>query len=165
MLSELRKLLFGSNRIKTTNYSVRPAYQYSKRGVSATIVSYTATNTVEITLNDLAQVGRVIDAATQSGANTVQKLEYGLKNSRALRIQALREAAAEAKASVEAIAAGLGLRVLRVISAEEGVPEDGFAMKKKALPPLPQGPAPITPVEPGTIEVDATVILRVEIGE
>jgi hypothetical protein len=28
-----------------------------------------------------------------------------------------------------------------------------------------QGPAPTTPVDPGTIEVDATVMLRVEIGE
>jgi len=56
----------------------------------------------------------VIDTATQSGTNNIQKLEYKLKNSRAVRTQALREAAAEAKASVEAIAAGLGLsRVAR----------------------------------------------------
>jgi hypothetical protein len=69
---------------------------------------------VEITLDDLTQVGRVIDTATQSGTNNIQKLEYKLKNSRAVRTQALREAAAEAKASVEAIAAGLGLsRVAR----------------------------------------------------
>jgi uncharacterized protein YggE len=164
MLSELRKLLGGTSQIKTTNYSVRPTYQYPKPGASATVAGYTSTNTVEITLNDLAQVGKVIDAATLSGANIVQKLEYGLKNSRALRVQALREAAAEAKASVEAIAAGLGLRVLRVLSAEEAVPDEEFGMKKK-VPSVPPGPAPTTPVEPGTIEVNAIVTLRVEIGE
>lgn len=164
VLSELRKLLGGTNQIKTANYSVRPTYQYPKPGASATVAGYTATNTVEITLNDLAQVGKVIDAATQAGANIVQKLEYGLRDSRALRVQALREAAAEAKASVEAIAVGLGLRVLRVLSAEEAVPEEEFGMKKKAVP-LPQTPVPTTPVEPGTIEVNAMVTLRVEIGE
>jgi len=55
--------------------------------------------------------------------------------------------------------------VLRVISVEEGVPEEDFGMKKKVPPPLASGPAPTTPVDPGTIEVNATVILRVEIGE
>lgn len=164
-LSELHKLLGADNQLKTTNYSVRPIYQTPKPGATPVIAGYTATGSVEVTIDNLAVIGKVIDAATQSGANNIQKLEYRLKNSRAVRSQALREAAAEAKASVEAIAAGLGLRVVRVLSAEESVPEEEFGMKKKVPPPPPHATAPTTPVEPGTIEVNATVTLRVEIGE
>jgi uncharacterized protein YggE len=112
VLAELRKVLSGSNQIKTANYSVRPNYQYPKPGATATISGYSSKNVVEVTLDDLALVGKVIDTAIQSGVDNIQKLEFRLKNSRLVRTQALREAAAEARANVGAIAAGLGLRVM-----------------------------------------------------
>ena len=87
-------------------------------------------------------------------------------NPSTLRGEALREAAEQAKASAEAIAAGLGLRVVRVLSAEEVTSEEGFGMYKKAAPPPPPaGTAPTTPLEVGMIEVDVNVIVRVEIGQ
>jgi uncharacterized protein YggE len=165
VLAELRGLLSGSNQLKTTSYSVRPNFQYAKPGAAAAIAGYIATNIVEVTLDDLAQVSKVIDSATQSGANHIQKLQFRLKNTRVVRGQALREAAEQAKASAEAIASGLGLKVMRVLSAEEALPEEGFAMHKMASPPPSPGTTPATPVEVGMIEVDATVILRVEIGQ
>lgn len=118
-----------------------------------------------VTLDELAQVSKVIDSATHSGANSIQHVQYRLKDPRAVRGQALREAAEEAKASTEAIAAGLGLRVVRVLSAEEAVSEEGFGMAKKAPPPPPTGIGPATPMEVGMIDVVATVTLRVEIGQ
>jgi len=166
VLAELRKVLSGSSQIKTTDYSVRPNYNYPKPGAPAAISGYTAKNVVEVRLDDLAQVGKAVDTAVQSGVNNIQRLEYRLKDSRPVRTQALREAAAEAKASVEAIAAGLGLRVVRVLSAEERVSdEEGFVRYKKVPPPPPPQGAVTTPVEPGAIEFTATVTLRVEIGQ
>ena len=161
---DLRKLLGGGNQLKTTSYSVRPNYQAPKPGATAIISGFTATNVVEVTLDDLTQVSKVIDSATQSGANSIQRLQYRLKNPRAARGQALREAAEDAKASAEAIASGLGLKVVRVLSAEEATSEEGgFALAKKAAPP--PGPVPATPVEIGMIEISATVMLRVEVGQ
>lgn len=58
VLSELRKVLTGSNQIKTTDYSVRPNYQYPKPGAAMAISGYTARNVVEVKLDDLAQVER-----------------------------------------------------------------------------------------------------------
>jgi uncharacterized protein len=168
VLAELRRVLSGSNQIKTASYSVMPSYKYPKPGTPATISGYTAKNVVEVVLDDLALVGKVIDTAIQSGVNNVQKVDFRLKNSRAVRTQALRGAAAEARANVDAMAAGLGLRVLRVLSAEEVTSDEdsGFGMKKKAPPlPPPSQTAVTTPVEPGAIEFTATVTLRVEIGQ
>ncbi len=120
---------------------------------------------VEVTLDDLAQVSKVIDNATQSGANNIQHLQYRLKNPRAIRVQALREASEQAKVSAEAIAAGLGLKVVRVLSAEEVPPEEGFGMAKKVPPPPVPGAASATPLEIGMIDVSVTVTVRVEIGQ
>jgi uncharacterized protein YggE len=121
---------------------------------------------VEVTLNDLAQVSKVIDSGIQSGANNIQHLEYRLRNARTVRGQALREAAEQAKSSADAIASGLGLKVVRVLSAEEVTSEEGFGMAKRASPPPPPpGTVPATPVEIGMIDIGATVIVRVEIGQ
>jgi uncharacterized protein len=165
VLADLRKMLAANDQLKTTSYSVRPNYLSPKPGTPARITTYTATNIVGVTLNDLTQVGKVIDAVLQSGANTIQKLEFGLKNPQAARSQALREAATQAKASVEAIAAGLGVHVLRVLSAEEFEPGDDGGMYKKAPPPPPNSATPATEVAAGNIEVTATVTLRVEVGQ
>ncbi len=123
---------------------------------------------MEVTLDDLAQVGKIIDAATQSGANLVQSLQYKLKNPTAVRSQAFREAAEQAKTSAGAIASGLGLKVAHILSAAEVIPEDeAFGAYKKVPPPppLPDGTTPATPLEVGMIEVGVKVILRVEIAE
>jgi uncharacterized protein YggE len=161
VLADLRKILAPTDQLKSTSYSVRPNFQAPKPGATATIGGYTATNIVEARLDDLAQAGKVIDAVLQSGANNIQKLQFGLKNPHAARTQALREAAVQAKANAEAIAAGLGVHVVRVLSAEESELPNNFAMQKSAPAP---GTVEATQLEPGSVEVSATVTLKVEVA-
>src|SRR5207249_1478482 len=73
--------VLGSNRsLKTTSYSVRPNFSSVKPRAVPVISAYTATNIIEVTLDDLSQISKVIDSATQSGANTIHGLHYRLKN-------------------------------------------------------------------------------------
>ncbi|HLH18648.1 MAG TPA: SIMPL domain-containing protein [Bryobacteraceae bacterium] len=165
-MDELTRLLGANRKLRTTTYSIRPNYQYPKPGAQPQIVGYTATNVVEVTLDDLSQVSKVIDAATASGANVIQGLRYELKNRGAVHAQALRQAAEQARTNAEAIASGLHLKVVGVLSAEEVTPEEGFGMHKTATAaPLVAGAAPPTPIEIGTIDVDVTVLLRLEVGQ
>lgn len=158
-LAEIRKLIQSGDELKTTRYSLTPNYRSPRPGDPPAIAGYTATNIVEVTLNDLAQVGKVIDAGLQAGANNIQRLQFGLKNPQAARAQALRAAAVQARANAEAIAAGLGVRIARVVSAEESSAGPVYARQ--------EGVAALaaTPVEAGTVDVSATVILKVEIGQ
>jgi len=165
VVAQLGALLKDKKKLKTTNYSVAPNYTYPKSG-APTISGYTATNVVQVTLDDLGDVSKVIDAATQSGANIVQGMQYQLKNPGLVRAEALKQAAEKARASAEAMAVGLGLKVVRVLSVEEAMPEEGFAMSRKApAPPMNAHTAPPTPIEIGTIDVDVSVVLRVEVGQ
>ena len=158
-LTELRKLLGADAEIKTISYSVTPNYRYPKEGGEPTITGYTATNIVRVTVDDLTKVGSVIDTVTQGGSNRIQNLRFTLKDDSAVKAQALRDAAIKARASAQALASALELRVVRVISVTEaGAPvvpirDVAFARAEKAS----------TPIEPGTIEVTASVVLTVEV--
>jgi uncharacterized protein YggE len=163
VLGELRTALGPGADIKSTSYSLIPVYHYPKEGGTPTITGYTATNVVQVKTNELTQVGKIIDTAARSRANRIQSLQFTLKDEQAVYIQALREAVTKARAKAEAIGSALGLKIVRVLSAEEGGPQSrpvhAESMRARAAAPPVQ-----TPVEPGTIEVRATVTLTVEIA-
>lgn len=159
VLDQLHKSLDPAARIQTQGYSLSPQYRYPKEGGQPAIDGYIASNTVEITTDDLGALGKLIDAATQSGANNVQSLQFLLRDERALRIQAMREAAAQARAEAEAMAAALGLRPVRVLTVEE---EEAQAPRPVMRAAALAAGAP-TPIEAGTLEVRARVTLTLEV--
>jgi uncharacterized protein len=157
--AQLRRTLGPSADIRTINYSLTPNYRYPKEGGQPSISGYTASNIVQIKTGDLDNLGKLIDAVTQSGANTIQGLQFTLKDESSVQAQALREAAAKARVKVEAMAASLGLKVVRIISVEESQP----AVVRPVMMARAEAAAVATPVSPGTIEVHATVILTAEV--
>lgn len=162
-LQELRKAIGAAAEFKTAGYSVQPEYHSPQGGGPPKITGYTATNILQLTLNDVALAGKAIDVAAQSGANTINSLRFTLRDETAAQARALREAAARAREKAEAIAQALGLRVVRVLSAEEGGtniirPSAGMVAMARAMA------APPTPVESGTIEVRASVTVTLEVS-
>ena len=163
VLQELRKALGSQAEIKTISYSLNPNYVYPREGGQPKLSGFMASNTVEVKTPDLAQVGKVIDIATQSGANSIQALRFGLKDEETVKAQALREATTKARAKAEAIASALGVRIVRVLMAEEIgatiIPIQGrdfYAAREAASAP--------TPVEPGNIDVRANITLTFEVS-
>ena len=120
IVSQLRKALPSGADIKTISYSVSPNYRYPKEGGQPTISGYTASNTVQVRTSSLDQVGKLIDLATESGANSIQALRFSLKDELSARLQALREASIKAQAKAQAIATALGLKIQRILRVEEG---------------------------------------------
>ncbi|HVH82779.1 MAG TPA: SIMPL domain-containing protein, partial [Steroidobacteraceae bacterium] len=145
--------------------SLSPNYQYHTSGGEPTITGYTALNVVEVTLDDLARIGDVIDAATRAGANRVQGIQFTVRDQDAVRAQALREAATRAHAEAEVLAGALNLRILRVLSVEESSPQIVPVRPRLAVARAAASTAEVpTPVEAGTLDVSANVALTVEVG-
>jgi uncharacterized protein YggE len=143
-------------QIRTVNYSVTPNYRSPGSGQPAVLVDFTATNTLEVTTTDITAIGLIIDTAIAAGANRVDGLRLTLQDEEPAKAQALRMAGQKARARVEAIATGLGVRLGQVLAAEEG-----FTYR---VTPVDRSLATTaTPVQPGTLEVHATVTLEVEI--
>lgn len=164
VMNEVKKLLGKGDEIKTANYSLNPNYRYPQGG-KPEIVGYTATNVLHIQTSGLENVGKLIDAAMQSGANTIQRLVFTIKDEHSAQLQALRVASTKAKAKAEEMANALGLKIIKILSVTEG--ERGvrpIVMPQQRVTQMDVAAAAPTPVEAGTIEVRSSVILTAEVG-
>jgi uncharacterized protein YggE len=150
--------------LKTISYSLNPTYQYHSKGEEPTIAGYSAVNVVQVTLDDLAKIGTVIDSATLAGANHVQGIQFTLRDQDAVRAEALRQAATRARAEADLLAAALGLKVVRVLSVEENSPRMVPVRAYMGAPRAVMGTAMETPVEAGTLDLTADVVLTVEVS-
>jgi uncharacterized protein YggE len=162
VITALRTAMGAGADIKTVSYSLSPNYRYPERGGQPTITGYTASNTVQIKTDNLTQVGKIIDIGTQSGANNIQSLRFMLKDEQASRAQALREAAMKARAKADALASALGVKFVRVLFVEESGQVGPIPMYDRAEM---KAAGPQTPIEAGTIDVRATVMLTVEVAQ
>ena len=159
VIAALRNTLGATAEIHTVSYTLNPVYNYPPGG-QPTLRGFQATNLVEAVITDLSIIGRVVDAAISAGANNVQSLRLGLKDEEPTRAQALRLAGQRARAKAQAIAEGVQVRLGAVISAEEGY--------ASIYPPMPVDraggatAAATTPVETGTLTIQATVTIELE---
>jgi uncharacterized protein len=164
VLDAVKKAVGNAAVLKTVSYSLNPNYDYHGGG-EPTVTGYTAANVVQVTLDDLARIGSVIDAATQAGANHVQGIQFTLREPDAVRAEALRQAAVAARAQADVLAAALGLKVVRILTVEEQSPRiTTFYNRPMARAAAVSSAAVPTPVESGTLDVSADVTLTVEVN-
>lgn len=158
VLASLRRALGRTAHIETRSYALHPDYQYPENPAQGQpkLVGYTATNTVEVTLDDLSLLGKAIDVATNAGANQVQNIRFTSKNDTLAQTRALQAAVRDARANAAALAKALDLEIVRIASLAESSP-DSRPMYEVAMART------ATPVVPGTIETKATVTLTVEV--
>jgi uncharacterized protein len=163
VLDALKRSLGTNGEIKTSGYSISPQYQYVS-GRPPKITGYQASNSVLTTLNDLSLTGKVIDAANEAGANDVTGISFSLRDDNAIRAQALAEAALKARSAAEAIAKALNVHITAVLEADTTEApivrpmNKGFAMMAEGAAPR----AP-TPIEPGDLDVHASVTVTFEV--
>jgi uncharacterized protein YggE len=163
--AEVKKILAKGDEVKTAGYSLSPNYRYPREGGKPEITGYTATNIIRIKTRSLEKVGKLIDAGMQSGANTINRLAFTLRDEHSAQLEALRLASAKARAKAEEMANGLGLKVIKILSVTEG--ERGvrpIVMAQSRGTPMEAVAAAPTPIESGTIEVRSSVSLSAEIG-
>ena len=155
VLEKLRSALGAKAEIRTMGYSLNPNYQYPRPGGQPTISGYTASNTVQVSTDDLAGLGKLIDAVTEAGATNIQQLQFTLKDESQARAEALRQAVAAARSNAEAMASGMGLKLGRVLSLEQGSPQ----VIRPVVPLMASAARDATPIQEGRIEVRASVTL------
>jgi uncharacterized protein len=160
LITALQQALGTKGDIKTIGYSVSPNYTYPPNATPV-LNGYTASNTLDVTSSDIANIGKVIDAATTAGANSVQSLRFSVKDELPLRSQALRQATLNARTKADAIAIGVSLRVGSVVSVQEGYTSQ--IVQPRSLAGTAPAAAPTTPVEPGLVQITASVTLELEL--
>jgi uncharacterized protein YggE len=157
--SALGQLLGPNADIKTINYFVGPNYQYPPNGGTPILIGYTASNSIEVTLGTISMAGAVIDTAAQAGATTVGGLRFTLKNPEPQRLQALQLATLQARSHADAMVNALGGKVGPVITVQEGV-----QVRLQPLVGVADARSTPTSIQPGMIEVQASVVLEAQLN-
>ncbi len=165
IIDTLHQVLPAGN-IQTVNFSVNPNYQYPKDGSPPTILGYTANNTVRLQLDDLSLLPKLIAAATKAGASNVNRVNFALRDESKARAEALGKAADQARAGAVALAERLHVKLGRLLRVEEEQPVIVSPGRQVELTASPEaGASGSTPIEPGSIDVHASVSVTFEVSQ
>lgn len=142
--------------IQTQQVSVSPRYDADGQKITG----YTAVNSVNATVRDLANAGAVVDAAVKAGANQVYGPTLSISEQSGLYQDALEKALADARQKATTIAAAAGVSLGAVVDIVEGA---------QAGPPVPlaAGAAEAdqaAPIEPGLQEISASLTVTYAIA-
>ncbi len=147
--------------IDTIGYSVYPMYDYSEGG-NGRITAYEVTNTVRISVRELARVGEIIDIAAEAGANTDFSIQFTLEDEDAYYNDALTKAMEEAKGKADTLATAGKFSISGVLQVSEGgysyAPMYEYAAAESVKADS------MTPVSAGELEVAANVTVVYGIG-
>jgi uncharacterized protein YggE len=156
VISAVKGAGIPASDIQTQQVSVYPRYANDGQAITG----YSAVNTVNVKVRDLAKAGAVVDAAVEAGANQVYGPTLTISEQSGLYSQALEKAFADARSKAQTIAAAAGVSVGEVVNIVEG---GGI------VPPVPVAEAAAggdqaVPIEPGLQEIQASLTVTFAIS-
>jgi len=150
VIHTLRRL--GLSEIKTYQYLIQKRYDY-ENGIQVDR-GYSVRNILEIRLDNIEQVGMVIDTAVANGANIVEFISFEVSDIETYYQQALNRAVMNAMDKAKSLSMLLGLPM-------EPCP---VHIMENSTPPIPYSQSTLareggfaTPIEPGSKTVEAFV--------
>jgi hypothetical protein len=155
-----KKLGVDEKDIKTSNYTMRPQYDYSS---TRRITGYLASSDLTIKVREIEKANSVVDAATAAGANTVGGISFDVDDKTKAEDEARKLAVADAKAKAELAAQTAGFKLGKIINYQESTGGNRiYPMYAKAdLAGAGEG-AP-TQLETGSTDITLTVTLSYEV--
>ena len=159
-------LAITKDNIKTTNYNLYPLYNRKDNGRQE-ITGYSVSNQITVTVDNIDIVGNVIDTAINAGANSVNSVEFSLKDPQSYKDKVLVQAINDAKRKADIIAKTLGKNVVNVVSVNSNnsyIEARTFnsMMYAKAADSAAVGAS--SPIQAGDISVKANVSIVFEIN-
>ncbi len=163
VMSKLADFGVEKKDIQTTSYGISPQYNWDNG--KQTLRGYNVSQNVLVKIRNLDNVGDIIGAAGQLGANQVGSLDFTVDNPDSLQAEARIKALEAAKVKAQALSQVAGVTLVRVINFQESTsaPVPGpraydFNMAKSSAAVAP----PV--IEGGSTEVivDVTVTYEIE---
>ena len=151
----------ASEDMATTEYSIRPEYDYSTN--NQRLLGYRVSNTVRAKLRDIASTGPLLDAISSAGGDEtrVNGLSFGVADESSLLARAREAAWNDARAKAEQLAALSGHTLGKASSITETIQGPVVPLPRMMAADMAAERAS-TPIQPGTSSV--TVTLQVEFG-
>ena len=169
VLETVKSLGIENLKLKTIGYRVTPQKDYKARPPK--IKGYEVFNAVETTLEELKpeqlskQVTKIIGKALDSGANSIQYIQFYIKNKDRLENEALKQAIQQAVQRAKTMAEAAGVKLKRIVS---------LSTQPIQMPPMPhllraagmkaEADAAAPPMEIGEsrIRVQVSIVYEIE---
>lgn len=165
VLEAVRRLGIPAERIQTLRIELQPRYDRRRDVASPEIVGYQALNQVTVRVDDLERVGAVVDAAVTAGANRVTGIAFELSEPEEAYHEALRMAIEKARREAEVVAGALGEMLGPPVEVSTG----GFSVPRPMMRVAPMAmemaESAQPPVEPGELEIQASVSITYTLGQ
>ncbi len=120
VLAIIDDLDIDRSRVDTTGASVRPDYRYNNETREQELHGYIAQRQIKVEFRDLDNLSKVIEGAVAAGVNQVSEPQLFSSKQRDVYRQALENAAADARANAERLAAALGMSLGPVLRIDAG---------------------------------------------
>lgn len=143
--------------IQTANVSVWPEQDY--RGDTATITGYRASVQVRVKVRDIDEIGIVIGAASDAGANEIGGPDFMLDDDDAARAEAIELAVADARSRAKVMAEAAGKSLGGIVSVSETGSSTPVYYGAARSAELAQDVA----IEPGQLDIAANVTVVFEL--
>ena len=161
----LTEMGIDNTDIVTESLYIYANYDYST--AITEITSYTANNSLRITVRDIDMTAGVIDAAFAAGANTLDEVSFYATDISAASDQAYAEAVANAMHKAEIIAQAAGRQNLSILDITEGVTYQWIdnGMKLRATAYATEDAAAGADIQQSNVTVTANVTITYLLGE
>ena len=151
----------AKNDIQTSAFNVSPQQQMDSQGQPGKMI-YVVDNTVYVTVRNLTDIGKLLDAAVNSGANKVNGLTFDVQDKSKPTTQARQLAVSDAKEQAQELAAAAGVKLGKLTSLNAYVNSVGAAQYDLKAPQAAVLSGSV-PTSAGQLIIQADVSLSYEI--
>jgi uncharacterized protein YggE len=154
----LKKAGAQPDEIQTSGFSIYPQQDYSQQGHLPRLLGYQVTNNLTVTKKQIAEAGKLLQAAIAAGVNTSSGLSFSVSDPARGRNEGLRAAFEDARAKATLLATAAGRSLGQAIAITEGAEPN--VVPRPVMRGVQAMAAKIdseVPVETGTEELTFTV--------
>jgi uncharacterized protein YggE len=165
VIDALKAAGIADKDLQTTNFSISPQQDYDpSTGKPTGKITYTVNNSVFVTVRDINNVGQVLDASIQAGANNIGGIQFDVWDKTQALSTARKSAVADARSKAEELAGAAGVTLGAVQTINEytsGGPVPMYDMR--AAVPAPAAAASV-PVQAGqmTLTVEVSIVYEIQ---
>lgn len=155
--NEIKKFLEDGTDIQTSQYSIYRSYDYNDENKDE---YYVVNNSLSVTLKNIDNLGKVIDAASTAGSNKISNINFGVQDEQKYYNLALKNAMESAKVKAETIMTTFGKKPGIPKKVTETGSYGGVLRSNVAFDEVMLKSNSVTPIEAGEITITANVTVE-----
>lgn len=156
VISELKKTGLHDKEIQTSYISLQPVYDNNYQN----IVAYSATNSVQVSTENISILNDIIDKSKSAGANQIGSISFSISDKKQQEIhnQLYKTAISNASSKAQILASNLNVRIIGVqkVSVNEGLGIQAPASSIYSIDKTANATV-ATPIQPGQNDVPLSI--------